>query len=263
LLEIKSLMKFNNVFDSKQDQKKILEACQISSEILDRLLSEVKEGNTPFEINKLAGSLCKEKNVKPAFLGVEGVISNFPGNVCLSVNQETLHTIPLKKRKFKYGDIISVDFGIIYEGFYTDHCKTTFVGEVSADEKRLIDTTHLAVETAIKNAVVGKKVGEISNALENVSDLGGFDYVRGYAGHGIGKTLWEDPSIPYHGEPTDGPELQENMLLCVELQLSLGSGKLKLDDDGWTLSTKDGSKSAMFEQMVMVKKDKPLLLTEI
>lgn len=249
-----------NIFTSKQEIADVTKACEISKTILDQLVLNVVEGSTSIEINSLAESLCEQYDVKPSFRGVPGPISDFPGNLCVSVNDETLHTIPNSERRFTNGDLVKIDFGIIYKGIFTDHCVTKSIGKISKEEKRLIETTKLAVDMAIKQAKTGNRVGDVSFALEQVTNLSGFTSIRGFAGHGIGYSIHEDPNIPYIGEKGKGEILKKGMLICVEIQLSLGSGRLKLDKDGWTLRTEDGSKTAMFEHMVLVD-DIPKVLT--
>lgn len=253
----------NNIYTTKEEVENVKEACRISVSILKELKKLVVLGNTPNQINQLAEDLCLQYKVLPSFKGVAGTKVNFPGACCVCVNEETLHAIPFSDREFQSGDIVKVDFGVIYKGIHTDHCVTVGLGELSKDERRLIETTKLAVDTAIKQAYAGNRVGDISNALSTISHMAGFDYIRGYAGHGIGPSLWEDPSIPYHGEKGTGPELKEGLLICIELQLSLGGGKLSLDKDGWTLRTSDMTKTAMFEHVVLVQKQKPLVLTRL
>jgi methionyl aminopeptidase len=259
------LININNnldcVFHNKKDIEDIRQAARISKKILKELTKLAVEGSSAYEINLKAEELCKIHFVLPAFKGVQGYKEPFPGACCISVNDETLHTIPFSKRKFVSGDIVKVDFGIIYNGFFTDHCISIGIGDINEESKRLIQTTKLAVDTAIKKAVVGNKVGDISSALEQVSDLGGFEYIRGYSGHGIGKNLWEEPSIPYHGKAGTGIKLVDGMLICIEVQLSLGTGILNLDKDGWTLRTADKSKTAMFEHMLFVREGSPEILT--
>jgi methionyl aminopeptidase len=256
-------MKYYNIFTSKKDVTDIRKAAGISRNILAKLRDAVQIGNTPVEIDKLADSLCKEYNVLPAFRGVKGPKNNFPAACNVNVNDEALHAIPYSTFPFESGDLVTVDFGIIYNGFFTDHAITVGLGDLTSEEQRLIETAKLCVDTAIKQAVKGNHVGDISHALQSVADMAGFDYIRGYSGHGIGKDIHEAPSVPYHGKKGDGPELKEGMLLCIENQLSLGTGQLILDGDGWTLRTKDGSKTAMFEHMVMIKKGRPEVLTRL
>lgn len=254
-------MNYRNIFTKKEDQDTIIEATRISTEILLSLKNEVKIGVSAIDIDTLALELCKKHNVIPAFKGVEGYYGKFPSNLCISVNDEILHAIPKKERIFKSGDIIKLDFGIIYKGFFTDHCITVGLGELSDREKDLIATARLCVENAVKQAIVGNTVGDISNALQVTSEKNGFKYIKTYCGHGIGRNLHERPEVLTYGEKGEGEELIEGMLLCIENQVVLGEPDLDLEDDGWTLKTKDGSKGAMFEHMVLVGKDKVEVLT--
>ncbi len=249
-----------SLFKDKLSQQKVRKAADISMQILLDLRAHTVEGSCPLEINKLALSLCKKNKVIPSFLGVPGIKTDFPGNLCVCVNDETLHAIPFSKVPFKSGDIIKIDFGVIYEGIFTDHCVTVGLGHLDKEEIRLIETTKLAIQTAVKQAYEGNHVGDISNVIEQISTLAGFQSIHGYAGHGIGYSIHENPSIPYTGKPNTGPKLEKGMLLCIETQLSLGTGKLSLDKDGWTLRTIDGAKTAMFEHMVLVD-SKPEVLT--
>src|SRR5260221_429499 len=186
----------------------------------------------------------------------------FPNSVCISVNDAILHGIPHKTIIFKDGDIVKIDFGIIYNGFYTDHCVTVGLGKLKDEEKKLISTAKLCIDTAVKNAIVGNKISDISNAMQTIASVSGFDFVRTYCGHGIGKALWLAPEVPsYVSYNSTQINLVEGMVLCVENQLTIGKSNLILDDDGWTLRTVDGSKGAMFEHMVIVRKGKPEILT--
>lgn len=256
-------MKYKNIFTKEEEVETIREAGRISAEILNELKSNAVIGKTPKDLHELAIQLCAKNHVEPAFLGVPGPISNFEGAVCISVNDATLHGLPFSNEPFKSGDIIKIDFGIKYKEFLTDHCVTVGLGELSSDEKRLIETAKLCIDTSLKQAVVGNTVGDISNAMQTIADMAGLKYVTSYCGHGIGKELWLEPQITSYGEAGDGPKLEEGMLLCIENQLSLGSAKLKMDDDGWTLRTSDGSKTAMFEHMVLVGKNAPEIITKL
>jgi len=255
-------MHFQNIVKTQKDYSEIKRATEISVKILRELRANVKEGLSAWDINELAGKLCDYHKVKPAFLGVPGPQSPFPANICLCVNDEVLHAIPKKERIFQSGDIVKLDFGIIYNGFYTDHCVTLALGEVTDREQALINTGKLCVDTAVKQAVVGNTVADISNALQTVAELGRFNYVTSYCGHGIWKGLHYPPEIPsYVSKYGEQIKLVEGMVLCVENQITLGTSELKLQDDGWTLKTKDGSKGVMFEHMVIVRKGVPEILT--
>lgn len=252
-------MKFQNIYKSKNEKQAVNEACRISVSILKQLRDFATIGVTPKQINELAGDLCTQNKVTPSFLGVKGPRNDFPGNLCVCINDETLHAIPFSTFPIEPGDIVKIDFGIIFESIYTDHCTTIGFGDLKDEERRLIDTTKLAVDTASKQAVTGNYVGDISYVLGNIAQMANFKSIRGYSGHGIGPSLHEDPSIPYEGSKGEGLLLEDGMLICVEVQLSLGTGKLRMDKDGWTLRTEDGAKTAMFEHMVLVGKEAQIL----
>lgn len=256
-------MQYKNIITTKEDYKILKEATAISVKILKELRNNVKIGVSAKFIDDLAFQLCQDNGVEPAFNGVEGIITPFWGNICISTNDEILHAIPLEKRIFKSGDIVKLDFGVVYKGYYTDHCVTVGVGELSKVEDALIKTAKLCIDTALKKAIVGNTIGDISNVMQNIAELGGFDYVTTYCGHGIGKSLHLAPEIPSFGEPGEGDKLVDGMVICIENQITIGDSDLKLSQDGWTLKTIDGSKGAMFEHMVIVRSGKPEVLTLI
>lgn len=240
------------------------EACNISVSILKEIRDYTKIGVSPLEINSLAEDLCKKNNCLPAFKSNKGPKGYFPGAICVSVNDETLHTIPFSKESLRDGDIVKLDFGISYKGFFTDHCVTIGLGSLTDVEKRLINTAKMCVDLSLKKAKAGNKIGDISHIMQKLCDLEGFDYVRDYSGHGIGRVIdgfWQEPSVPSYGKESTGLTLIEGMVLCIENQVTMGSANLKLENDGWTLKTKDGEKSAMFEHMVLVTKSGPEVLT--
>lgn len=254
-------MKYKNVFTDPEDIKAIREAGKISAKILKKLKGSVKEGVSAKDIDDLAAELCKKHDVKAAFKGVPGITYPFPNSVCVSVNDEVLHGVPDESKIFKKGDVVKVDFGIIYKGFYTDHCVTVGIEPLSKELQKLISTAKLCVDTAVKEAIVGNRVGDISYALQSVSELAGFDFVTTYCGHGIGRSLHESPEVSSFGTKGTGPELVDGMVLCIENQITTGSANVVFKEDDWTLKTVDGSIGAMFEHMVIVRKDKPEILT--
>lgn len=255
-------MTWANVIKTEEDYVNLKKATDISTGILKELRDNVKEGTGAGFINDLAYELCKKANVKPAFLGVPSPTGGFPSNVCISVNDTILHGIPHSNIIFKTGDLVKIDFGIIYKGFFTDHCVTKNIGEISIEEQRLLNTGKLCIDTAVQSAIVGNNVSDISKVLEEVATLAGFNFVRNYCGHGIGRSLWLEPEVltyTYSGMPQI--PLIEGMCLCIENQLTMGKSDLYLDNDGWSLKTIDGSKGVMFEHMVIVRKNKPEILT--
>ncbi len=256
-------MTYENIIITEKDYKSLKKATDISVTILKELKDNVIIGKNAAEINSLAEELCVKYKAKASFKGVSSndkKIKPYPSSVCISVNDEILHAIPYRSKIFKSGDVVKLDFGIFAEGFYTDHCLTIGLGELSDIEQKLISTGKLCVDTAVKQAIVGNKVSDISFALQTVSEVSGFDYVTSYCGHGIGKKLHLPPEITSYATK-NSPDLIEGMVLCIENQVTIGNADLKLDPDGWTLRTIDGSKGAMFEHMVIVRNGEPEILT--
>ena len=179
------------------------------------------------------------------------------------VNDEAVHAIPSSTRGFESGDVIKVDFGIIFDGINTDHGITLGVGEISEKRKSLISTAELSVNTAIEQALDKAKTGDVSYILGEIALMAGFDSVSNFGGHGIGRKIHYAPSIPFYGDKNTGETLVDGMLLCIENWITEGSADLYLEDDGWTLKTVDGSYSAMYEHMVIVRKGKPEILTKL
>lgn len=237
------------------------QATQISTKIMSQLRSATKPGVYPIEIDKLAGKLCVKYKVKPSFKGVtnsSGLTYNY--NSCISVNDEILHGIP-NKRKIQIGDLVKIDFGIIYQGLYTDHCFTVGVAKVSDEDQQLLEVGRQAVLNAVKLAKPGNYTGDLGHAMHSTAYRAGFDTLKQYVGHGIGHALHEQPEIPAYGQSKAGTKLQKNMIVCVECQVVPGSDEVYVDGSGWTIKTKDGNKGVMFEYMVRVDK-KPEILTQ-
>jgi len=236
-------------------------AAQISTKILGEVRLAIKEGGTPLQIDALADKLCEQYHVKPNFKGVPGAKSVYQHATCISVNDAVVHGIP-DETPFKKGDLVKVDFGINYQGLNTDHCFTVGVGELSKEDAKLVYTAKKAVQTAAKKAVVGKTTGDLGHTMQSMVEKAGFNVVREFIGHGIGRSLHESPELPAHGQPKMGTPLIEGMVLCVEAQVVAGSPRLYTEKNCWTARTVDGKKSAMFEYMVVVGKSKPVLLTK-
>ena len=184
---------------------------------------------------------------KPGFKGLYG----FPGTICSSFNEEIVHGIP-SDRKIKDGDIISIDCGVIYEDFNTDSAFTVGIGNLPVKTSKLIETTLNSLHLGIKEAVPNNHIGDIGHAVESYSTNNGFSVVKEYVGHGIGKNLHEDPQIPNYGIKSSGPKIIEGMALAIEPMLIEGDEQTKIDNDGWTVKTKDGSMSAHFEDTIII-----------
>lgn len=249
------------IIQSKKQLNQYLNAGKISTQILEKLRLAIKEGITPLEIDDLADDLCRQYKVKPTFKGVKSAKSTYQHATCISVNEAVVHGIPTEQ-PFQRGDVVKVDFGINYQGLLTDHCFTVGVGELSTRDKKLVVTTKKAVQLAAKKAIVGNTTGDLGYTMQSTAEKAGFQVVREYIGHGIGKSLHEEPQLPAFGLPKSGRKLIKGMVLCVEAQLVDGSPRLETADDGWTVKTLDRSRVAMFEYIVIVGDKKPIFITK-
>lgn len=238
--------------------EKIRKACRVAAEILAGLKSYIRVGITTAEIEEAAERLFREKGAIPAFKGYRG----YKFDTCLSVNDEVVHGLP-GSRKLKDGDIIGVDVGAIVDGYYGDNAETFPVGKLSAIAKRLLSATRNALYKGIGEAKDGGHLGDISFAVESEARKNGFSVVRDLYGHGIGKSLHEDPLIPNYGEKGTGMALKAGMTLAIEPMFNVGGHEIKTLDDGWTIVTEDGSISAHFEHTVLITKGAPVILTRL
>jgi methionyl aminopeptidase len=237
------------------------EAGRLSTEILRQLKAAIKPGILPIEVDQLAEKLCAQYGVKPAFKGVNPA-DPYQYSTCISVNDVVVHGIPSRTARIKVADVVKVDFGIIYQGLYTDHCFTVAVGKFTPLSKRLVAAAKEAVVSAIPLAVSGNTVGDLGQMMQSVARREGFDVLKQYTGHGIGRKLHDPPAIPAFGAAGTGVKLEKNMILCLEAQVVAGSDQVVIADDGWSVKTKDGCLSAMFEYMVAVGEREPMVLTE-
>lgn len=228
-----------------------------TADILHEIASKVAPGVTTQELDAYAAELAREADGLCAFYGYSG----FSGRICSSINEQVVHGVP-GPRVIKEGDIVSIDFGLIYGGFVGDTAVTVPVGEINPEWQRLLDVTKASLEYAIEFAVEGNRLSDISNAVQRVAEEAGFSVVREFVGHGIGREMHEDPQIPNYGPPGRGPVLKAGMTLAIEPMINLGTHQTKLLNDGWTVVTKDGSPSAHFEHTVAVGKEVPEVLTQ-
>jgi methionyl aminopeptidase len=233
------------------------EANQIVAEVLAMLEKTVEPGITTLELDQLAENLCRKRDAAPAFKGYRG----FPGSLCVSINEEVVHGIPSRKRKLKKGDIISVDFGTLYKGYYGDAAVTIPVGRIDNIKHKLLKVTEESLEKAIRQVVVGNRVSDISAAVQNHVEKNGFSIVRQFVGHGIGSSLHEAPEIPNFVQGNASPRLQEGMVVAIEPMVNAGTHKVKVLRDGWTVVTCDNKPSAHFEHSVAVTSEGPQVLS--
>lgn len=234
------------------------EAGRILASILVELQSSLKSGQTTKEIDQITESLIIKSNVKPAFKGYRG----FPGCACVSVNEEIVHGIPGDKKIYE-GDLVSVDVGIIYQDFYSDSAKTFSIGKVDPKLTNLLEVTEESLSQGIAQAIVGKRLSDISHAVQKYVEANHFSVVREFVGHGIGRGLHEEPEIPNFGSPNQGPVLKPGMVFAIEPMVNLGDWQTKITNDGWTVVTKDGKHSAHFEHTVAITESGPQILTQV
>ena len=232
------------------------QAGQILARLLTDLEGEVREGIKTKDLDAIASNLAREAGVKPSFKGYNG----FPASLCTSVNDEIVHGIP-GERILRRGDIISLDFGVIYQGFQADAAITVGVGKISPEAKALIEATRGALEAGRAAARAGARLGDISAAVQEYAESRGFSVIREYTGHGIGRQMHEDPLVPNFGVPGTGILLKEGMTLAIEPMLSLGDWHTKVSSDGWLVRTLDSSLSAHFEHTIAITKNGPEILT--
>ncbi len=238
--------------------KKMKEAGEKLTLILSSIVRFISSGVSTKDIDKKAIDLCKKHNVKPAFLGYKG----YPAAICIGINDVVVHGIPSESDVIRDGDILSVDMGIIYEGFYSDMAVTIGVGKVRENAQRLIDVTKECLKAGIKEAVEGKTIGDIGYAIQSKAEASGFSVVRQMVGHGIGRYLHEDPQIPGFGNKGEGSVLVDGMTVAIEAIINEGGSEIYFLTDGWTTKTVDGKLSALFEHTVKVGKEKAEMLTK-
>ena len=211
------------------------------------------------DLERVAERKIKELGAKPAFKGYY----DYPCVLCTSVNDEIVHGIPSEKRVLKEGDIVSIDCGVVLDGFYGDSAITVPVGDdINPELQKLLDVTRESLEHGIKAAQIGNTVGDVGAAVQQVVEANGFSVVREFVGHGIGTKLHEDPQVPNYGTPGHGARLRDGMVIAIEPMVNVGRPETRLLDDKWTAVTEDGSYSAHFEHCVAVTKNGPVVLTE-
>jgi methionyl aminopeptidase len=232
------------------------QAGKIVATILKILSEQAKPGMKTKELDIIAERELERLGARPSFKGYRG----FPANICVSINDEIVHGIP-GERMLNEGDIVSLDFGAIYEGFQGDAALTVSVGEASPAAKRLIAATKGSLEAGIAAACPGARLGDVSAAIQNYAESRGYSVVREYTGHGIGRDMHEDPQIPNFGLPGTGPTLKKGMTLALEPMLNVGNWRTRLADDHWTVLTADGSLSAHFEHTIAINDAEPEVLT--
>jgi methionyl aminopeptidase len=229
----------------------------ILADVITMLRGAVQAGMSTLEIDEEVEAFIDRRGAKPAFKGYRG----FPATVCVSINEEVVHGIPSAHRRLKEGDIVGLDLGCIVEGYYADCAFTMAIGDVPPRVQALLDVTRESLERAIELCRPGRRLSDVSHAVQVHVEAEGFGVVRSFVGHGIGRALHEDPQIPNFGDPGRGPQLKPGMVLAIEPMVTLGTWEVRILEDGWTAVTRDGSLAAHFEHTVAVTDDGPDVLT--
>lgn len=246
------------VIKSPSQLDKMRAAGRIVAEVLARLKEEIKPGATTAALDQIAEKACVKAGAKPAFKGYGG----FPYAICASPNDRIVHGFP-DDRPLEPGDILSIDFGVLYKGYYGDSAFTAPVGEIDAGARELVAATEESLQKAIDQAVPGGRLSDVSHAVQSWVEPKGFSVVREFVGHGIGQRLHESPQIPNFGPPGQGPRLKPGMVLAIEPMINVGVPDVKILEDGWTAVTQDGKLSAHFEHTVAITDQGPEILTRL
>lgn len=245
------------IYLKTNDELKIMnKANEIVLKVLDELGAMLKPGITTKELDDKSTEITEKEGGSCAFKNYYG----YPASLCVSINDEVVHGIPSPKRRIEEGDVVSLDFGVLYKGYYGDAAKSYCVGKASEEDKKLIDVTKESLNIGIENAKVGLKVSDISKAIESFVVSNGFSVVRDFVGHGIGRNLHEEPQVPNFYSGKESHTLKNGMVLAIEPMVNAGKSDVYVEKDGWTVKTKDGRKSAHFEYSVAVTEDGPMVL---
>jgi methionyl aminopeptidase len=234
-------------------------ASRIVAEILLELRELVRDGVTTADVDKIAEELTLKKKAKPAFKGYRG----FPASLCISVNEQVVHGIPSSKRVLKNGDVVGLDFGVIYDGYYGDSAVTVPIGEIPQEVDHLLRVTEQSLYRAIEQAVPGNFISDISAAVQKLADANNYGIVREFCGHGIGRSLHEDPPVLNYVSNGKGPKIKPGLVIAIEPMINLGTDKVRVLEDGWTVITADGRPSAHFEHTIAVTPNGPEILTKV
>jgi len=247
------------VCKSAAEIEKMRRSGHLVREILDALKAAVKPGVSTMDLARIAAKMIQDAGAKPAFKGYY----DYPCVLCTSINQEIVHGIPSEKRKLAVGDIVSIDCGVILDGYYGDAAITVAVGtEIAPDLRKLLEVTEASLYRGIEQARVGNNVGDVGAAVQEYVEAAGFSVVREFVGHGIGTRLHEEPQVPNFGSKGQGARLREGMVLAIEPMVNTGGPGTRVLEDKWTAVTADGGYSAHFEHCVAVTKDGPVILTQ-
>jgi methionyl aminopeptidase len=243
-------------YKTKEEIEKIRQSALLVSKTLGMLASEIKPGVTGLYLDKLAEEFIRDHGEIPGFLG----LYDFPNTLCISPNEQVVHGIPTDK-PFKEGDIVSIDCGVKMNGYYGDQAYTFQVGEISPEVKRLLEVTKESLYKGIEQMRRGNRIGHIGHAIQQHTEQSGYGVVRELVGHGLGRSMHEDPHVPNYGRPGQGKKLKDGLVLAIEPMINMGTHRIVQYDDGWTIKTADGKPSAHFEHDVALINGKPEILS--
>jgi methionyl aminopeptidase len=247
------------IIKSEREIAHMHQASRIVATVLKMLVEQVRPGLKTKELDEIAGREIEKRGAIPSFKGYRG----YPANLCVSINEEVVHGIP-GERELKEGDIISLDLGAIFHGYHGDAALTVGVGRISEEARRLMEAAEGALKAGISAACTGKRIGDISSAIQIYAESRGYSVVREYTGHGIGRQMHEEPQVPNFGEPGTGPLLKKGMVLALEPMVNVGGWRTRLDEiNHWTVYTADGSLSAHFEHDVVITDGQPEVLSAL
>ena len=241
---------------TKEEIEKLRRSSRLVAQALLKVREAIRPGVMTAELDRIAEETIRKGGGRPAFKGYRG----YPANLCVSVNEEVVHGIP-GPRRLQEGDIVSLDLGVLMDGYYGDAAITVPVGKVSEEAQKLIKVTEEALHKGIEKARVGNRLYDISHAIQSWVESFGFSVVRDFVGHGIGRQLHEEPQVPNFGPPNQGPRLMVGMVLAIEPMVNAGGWQVKVREDGWTVVTADGSLSAHFEHTIAITEEGPDILS--
>ncbi len=246
---------------TKKEIDLIRTSCKIVAETLQLVKSNIKPGVTTFELDKIAEDYIRSNDAVPAFKGYrQGPLVPFPGSICASIDDEVVHGIP-GNRVLKEGEIIAIDVGVLKNNYFGDAALSVPVGNISSEKVKLLEVTEKSLYLGIEQAIAGNRIHDISSAVQEYVESNGFSVVRELCGHGVGKFLHEDPSVPNFGKKGTGAKLKNGMTLAIEPMVNLGKYFVKTKQDGWTVITEDSSPSAHFEHTILINNNSPEILS--
>lgn len=245
------------IIKTKDEILKMKEAGKILANVHKEIAQMIRPGISTMEIDDFVERYLKEHNASPEQKGYQG----YPYATCASINDEICHGYP-RKEALKNGDIVTIDMVVNLDGYLADSAWSYAVGEISQQARELLDTTKESLYLGIEQAVIGNRIGDISHAIQSYVEPKGYSVVRDFVGHGIGRSMHEDPQVPHYGSPGRGPRLTEGMVITIEPMINIGTFRMKLDDNQWTARTVDGKLSAQYEHTIAISKDGPIILTD-